>query len=91
MSKKIKIKPQRGVTYECYMGLTDITGARARRGRRYVFVSDSFRDCWFMFPASNKGFAVMVPKEKFASHFIPLNPLNALYMPLEDKEYATFD
>jgi hypothetical protein len=77
-----KIRPQRGVTYECYIGFTDHTGVRARRGRRYVFVSDSFSDFWFMFPASNKGYAAAVPKDKFASHFIPLNPLDALYLPL---------
>jgi hypothetical protein len=81
MSKSKKIKPQRGITYECYAGFTDITDTRARRGRRYVFLADSFRDDWFMFPASNKGIAVMVPKEKFASHFIPLNPLDAHYIP----------
>ena len=33
--KKNTIKPQRGITYECYMGFTDKMGARARRGRRY--------------------------------------------------------
>jgi len=79
---KNKIKPQRGVTYECYIGFTDHTGVRARRGRRYVFVSDNFRDFWFMFPANDKGYAVAAPKDKFASHFIPLNPLDALYVPL---------
>ena len=73
------------------MGFTDRTDIRARRGRRYVFLADSFRDEWLMFPASNRGIAVLVSKEKFASHFIPLNPLDALYVPIEDKEYATFD
>ena len=76
-----KIKAQFGVTYECYMGFTDRTGTRARRKRRYVFISDSFTDDFFMFPVSNRGYAVMVPKKEFASHFVPLNPLDALYLP----------
>lgn len=71
----MKIKPQRGITYECYRGFTDKSGARARRGRRYVFLSDSFTDNFFMFTVSDKGYSIMVPKEKFTSHFIPLNPL----------------
>jgi hypothetical protein len=79
---KNKIKPQRGVTYECYKGFTDHMDVRVRRGTRYVFFGDNFRDYWFMFKASDKGFAAAVPKDKFASHFIPLNPLNALYVPL---------
>jgi hypothetical protein len=71
-----KIKPQRGITYECYIGFTDHMGARARRGRRYVFLSDSFTDYFFMFTVSDKGLAIAVPKEKFVSHFIPLNPID---------------
>ena len=73
--KKNTIKPQRGITYECYMGFTDKMGTRARRGRRYVYLSDSFTDFFFMFTVSDKGIAVAVDKDKFASHFIPLNPL----------------
>jgi hypothetical protein len=71
-----KIKPQRGITYECCKGFTDRTGTRARRGRRYVFLSDSFTNDFFMFTVHDKGYAVMVPKKEFASHFVPLNPIN---------------
>ena len=70
------IRPKRGVTYECYMGFTDRTGTRVRRKRRYVFLSDGFNNYWYMYPVSNKGFAVMVPKKEFASRFIPLNPID---------------
>ena len=76
-----KIKPQRGITYECYMGFTDKTGTRARRGTRYWFLDDSFSDYFNMMKISNKGYAVMIPKDKFVSHFIPLNPLDAHYLP----------
>ena len=73
-----KIKPQRGVTYECCKGFTDHMNVRVRRGTRYVFFNDNFRDYWFMFKASYKGFAAAVPKDKFESHFIPLNPLSSM-------------
>ena len=75
MSKKFVIKPQRGVTYECYMGMTDMTDLRVRRGRRYYYANDSFTSAYFLYPISGKGFAVMIPKEKFASHFVPVNSL----------------
>jgi hypothetical protein len=73
---RLKIKPQRGVTYECYMGYSDRMGGRVRRGRRYHYVSDSFFHDYYFYPVSGKGFAVMVPKEKFASHFCPVNPVD---------------
>ena len=76
MSKKVKIiRPQRGITYECYRGFTDRMGARARRGRRYCFLSNSFTEYFFMFTISDRGLAVAVDKKKFAAHFIPVNPI----------------
>jgi hypothetical protein len=75
MSKKFVIKAQPGVTYECYMGMTDTMGVRARRGRRYYMLMDSFSGNYYFYPVSNKGYAVMIPKKKFASHFCPVNPI----------------
>jgi hypothetical protein len=72
---RLKIKPQRGVTYECYMGYTDRMGTRVRRGRRYAVLSEGLRDDYYMISISGKGFGIAVPKEKFVSHFIPVNPL----------------
>ena len=77
-----KIKAQRGVTYECYRGFTDHSDARARRGQQYALQSD-FRDYYSMIPVSGKGYSKMIRKDKFAAHFIPLNPLNALYIPFD--------
>lgn len=75
MSKTKTIRPQRGITYECYRGFTDRMGARARRGRRYVFLSDSFTGDFFMFTVSGRGLAIAVNKKKFTAHFIPVNPI----------------
>ena len=76
-----KIKPQRGITYECYIGYTDSHGNRVRRGAKYWFLDDNFRDYFYMMSISNKGYSVVVSKDKFTSHFIPLNPLDAHYLP----------
>jgi hypothetical protein len=74
---KNKQKPQRGVTYECYMGFSgQILDTRARRGRRYYFSADSFHGYYYMYPISGRGHAVMVPKERFESHFVPVNPID---------------
>jgi len=74
MSKKFYIKAQRGITYECYIGFSDWTGAKARRGQRYTLQGD-FTDYYSVIPVSGQGYSKIVRKEKFASHFIPLNPL----------------
>ena len=71
-----KIKPQRGITYECYIGFSDKVGTRARRGTRYFFLDDGNNDFFYMMKINNKGYAVMISKDKFTSHFIPLNPLD---------------
>jgi len=75
MSKKFFIKAQRGITYECYMGYTDSMGTRVRRGKRYAVLSEGLRDDYYMISISGKGFGIAVPKEKFASHFVPVNPI----------------
>ena len=75
MSKKFFIKAQRGITYECYMGYTDSMGTRVRRGKRYAVFSEGLRDDYYMISISGKGFSIAVPKEKFASHFVPVNPV----------------
>jgi len=67
---KNKQKPQRGVTYECYMGFTDDLGVRVRRGRHYIFIKDRFETFYYMYTASGKGYAIAIPKDKFESHFI---------------------
>ena len=88
MKKEIKIKPHRGVTYECYMGYTDHMGNRVRRGQQY-FLMGELRDYWVMMNPDMKGHCKSIGKKEFTAHFIPLNPLNALYVPLEDTEYET--
>jgi len=74
MSKKFYIKAQRGVTYECYRGFSDYAGARARRRQRYALQCD-YRDFYSVICVSGQGYSKMIRKEKFASHFIPVNPV----------------
>ena len=74
MSKKFVIKAQLGVTYECYMGFSDGSGARARRGQRYAVVGE-YTDYYSVLPVSGFGYSKMIRKEKFASHFVPVNPI----------------
>jgi hypothetical protein len=75
MSKKFVIKAKRGVTYECYMGYTDRMGTRVRRGRRYSLLSEGFTGEYYLIGVSGKGYGVAIDKEKFISHFIPVNPI----------------
>jgi hypothetical protein len=70
--KKIVIKAKRGVTYECYRGFTDQSGSRARRKQHYALQCD-YRDYYSVIPVSGQGYSKMIRKDKFASHFIPLN------------------
>jgi hypothetical protein len=74
MSKKFFIKAQRGITYECYRGFSDGSGARARRGQRYSLLGE-YTDFYSVIPVSGLGYSKMIRKEKFASHFIPVNPV----------------
>ena len=73
--KKTKIKPQRGVTYECYMGYTDRVGTRVRRKRKYLKCCFHSATHYYMTGVSGRGFLVVVPRDKFTSHFVPVNPL----------------
>jgi hypothetical protein len=43
--------------------------------RKYVLLSDGF-SYYYMISSSGKGYGVAVPRETFASHFIPLNPID---------------
>lgn len=78
----MSIKAKRGITYECYRGFEDISGNRARRGQRYVLLYE-YIDHYLFHSASGKGDSKLVKKDKFTAHFIPLNPLEALYIPFE--------
>jgi len=69
------IKPQRGVTYECYMGFTDFMGNRARKGQRVYYMSE-FRDFYYMMSINGTGYGKAIDKKKFMAHFCPVNPLN---------------
>ena len=68
------IKPQRGVTYECYIGYTDRMGGRVRKGQRYFYMSE-FRDFYMIMSPNMTGHCKTIDKDKFTSHFIPLNPI----------------
>ena len=74
MSKKFFIKAQHGITYECYKGFSDCFNARARRGQRYALHSN-FTDHYSVILVSGQGYSKIIRKEKFASHFIPVNPI----------------
>ena len=74
MSKKFFIKAQRGITYECYRGFSDFSGARVRREQRYA-VHNDYTDFYSVICVSGKGYSKMIRKEKFASHFVPLNSI----------------
>ena len=74
-----KIKPQPGVTYECYVGYTDRMGTRVRKGVKYCYIMDSFREFWYMFKVSGKGISAAVNKGEFEKYFIPVNPLPTEY------------
>jgi hypothetical protein len=74
MSKNFVIKAQPGVTYECYIGFTDHMGSRVRRGQRYYMMSE-WRDFYYMHSTNRRGYGKAVSKKKFASHFVPVNPI----------------
>ena len=74
----IKIKPQYGITYECYIGYKDHMGNRVRKGQQY-FLMGELRDYWVMMNPTMKGYHKSIKKEEFASHYIPLNPLPQVY------------
>ena len=70
MSKAIK--PKQGVVYECYKGFVDSGSDRVRTGQKFVWDGDDNRSQYVLDKASGRGISVLVPKDKFASYFIPL-------------------
>ena len=70
MSKTIK--PKQGVVYECYKGFVDSGLDRVRVGQKFVWDGDDNRSQYVLDKASGRGISVLVPKDKFASYFIPL-------------------
>ena len=71
----MKIKAKRGVTYECYRGYTDRMGSRVRRGQRYYVLGESLSYYAILSP-SGQGDVKIVDKDKFASQFVPINPID---------------
>ena len=69
MSKAIK--PKQGVVYECYKGYTDSGFDRVRVGQKFVWDGDDNGVQYAFDKASGRGMCVLVPKDKFASYFIP--------------------
>ena len=69
MSKAIK--PKQGVVYECYKGFVDSGSDRVRTGQKFVWDGDDNRSQYVLDKASGRGISVLVPKDKFASYFIP--------------------
>ena len=70
MSKTIK--PKQGVVYECYKGYVDSGLDRVRVGQKFVWDGDDNGVQYAFDKASGRGMCVLVPKDKFASHFIPV-------------------
>ena len=72
-----KIKPQQGVTYECYKGFTDRYGDRCRSGQKFKWSTEhdehEFTGYYVMEKASGKGVNIAVPVNNFHSYFIPVN------------------
>jgi hypothetical protein len=65
------IKPKEGIVYECYKGFTDSGNDRVRVGQKFVWDGDDFGSQYAFDKASGRGMCVLVPKDKFAAHFIP--------------------
>lgn len=75
-----KIKPQQGVTYECYKGFTDHYGDRCRSGQKFIWSKDDrdypYSGYYVMEKVSGRGVNIAVPVDKFSSFFIPVNVEN---------------
>jgi hypothetical protein len=78
-----KIKPQHGVTYECYKGFTDSYGDYCRTGQKFKWSTEhdehEFTGYYVMEKASGRGVNIAVKMDQFAAHFIPVDA----------KEYST--
>jgi len=65
------IKPQTGIIYECYKGYTDAGMDKVRIGQKFVWDGDDYGSQYVFDKASGRGMSVLVPKDKFTSHFCP--------------------
>jgi hypothetical protein len=72
-----KIKPQQGVTYECYKGFTDQYNDRCRSGQKFKWSTEhdehEFTGYYVMEKASGRGVNIAVPVNEFQSYFIPVD------------------
>ena len=72
-----KIKPQHGVTYECYKGCTDSYGDYCRPGQKFKWSTEhdehEFTGYYVMEKASGRGVNIAVPVGEFQSYFIPVD------------------
>lgn len=72
-----KIKPQHGVTYECYKGFTDQYNDRCRSGQKFKWSTDydesEFTGYYVMEKTSGRGVNIAVPVDNFHSYFIPVD------------------
>jgi hypothetical protein len=72
-----KIKPQHGVTYECYKGFTDSYGDYCRPGQKFKWSTEhdehEFTGYYVMEKASGRGVNIAVKMDQFAAHFCPAN------------------
>jgi hypothetical protein len=93
-----KIKPQHGVTYECYKGFTDQYNDRCRSGQKFKWSTEhdehEFTGYYVMEKASGRGVNIAVKMDQFAAHFIPLDAKKYLIektpeFPVDVKEYPT--
>jgi hypothetical protein len=65
------IKPKQGIVYECYKGYVDAGNDRVRTGQKFTWDGDDSGSQYVLDKASGRGMSVLVPKDKFAAHFIP--------------------
>jgi hypothetical protein len=65
------IKPKQGIVYECYKGYVDAGNDRVRTGQKFTWDGDDDGSQYVLDKASGRGMSVLVPKDKFAAHFIP--------------------
>jgi len=66
------IKPKQGIVYECYKGYVDAGNDRVRTGQKFIWDGDdSIGSQYVLDKASGRGMSVLIPKDKFAAHFIP--------------------
>lgn len=73
MKKETMIKPKVGVIYECYMSFTDRDGDRCRKGQKFVlYINYIDTTHYCMDKASGRGTCIVIEKDKFTSHFVPV-------------------